>query len=80
MKKNGHRVILASLDSETDDTENTTMADDSMSLLETLRKVSADGDLDLLREGVRLLAQGIMEAEVSEPPGSPRASATRSSA
>jgi hypothetical protein len=33
------------------------MADDSMSLLETLRKVSADGEVDVLREGVRLLAQ-----------------------
>ena len=45
------------------------MADDSMSLLETLRKVSADGDVDLLREGVRLLAHAIMEAEVSELTG-----------
>ena len=45
------------------------MADDSMSLLETLRKVSADGDVDVLREGVRLLAQAIMEAEVSELTG-----------
>src|SRR5450759_2347608 len=58
--------------SETDDTENTTMADDSMSLLETLRKVSADGDVDVLREGVRLLAQAIMEAEVSELTGLPK--------
>ena len=45
------------------------MADDSMALLETLRKVSADGDVDLLREGVRLLAQAIMEAEVTELTG-----------
>ena len=65
----GHRVILASLESETDDTENTTMADDSMSLLETLRKVSAEGEVDVLREGVRLLAQAIMEAEVTELTG-----------
>lgn len=28
------------------------MADDSMSLLETLRKVSAGGEVDVLREGV----------------------------
>jgi putative transposase len=48
------------------------MADDSMALLETLRKVSADGDVDLLREGVRLLAQAIMEAEVTELTGLPR--------
>jgi transposase-like protein len=48
------------------------MADDSMSLLETLRKMSADGDVDVLREGVRLLAQAIMEAEVSELTGLPK--------
>src|SRR5664280_188039 len=41
------------------------MADDSMSLLETLRKVSATGEVDILREGVRLLAPAIMEAEVT---------------
>ncbi len=45
------------------------MADDSMSLLETLRKVSADGEVDVLREGGRLVAQAIMEAEVSELTG-----------
>ena len=48
------------------------MADDSMSLLETLRKVSADGEVDVLREGVRLLAQAIMEAEVSGLTGLPK--------
>ena len=47
------------------------MADDSMALLETLRKATADGDVDLLREGVRVLAQAIMEAEVSELTGLP---------
>ncbi len=45
------------------------MADDSMALLETLRKVSAEGDGDVLREGVRVLAQAIMEAEVTELTG-----------
>ncbi len=45
------------------------MADDSMSLLATLRKASATGEVDILREGVRLLAQAIMEAEVSELTG-----------
>ena len=45
------------------------MADDSMALLETLRKVTADGDVDVLREGVRVLAQAIMEAEVTELTG-----------
>lgn len=45
------------------------MADDSMTLLETLRKASAGGDIDVLREGVRILAQAIMEAEVTEVTG-----------
>ena len=40
------------------------MADDRMALLETLRKVTIDGEVDVLREGVRILAQAIMEAEV----------------
>ncbi|HET7677811.1 MAG TPA: IS256 family transposase [Candidatus Limnocylindrales bacterium] len=40
-----------------------------MTLLETLRKVGAEGDIDLLREGVRVLAEAIMEAEVSELTG-----------
>jgi transposase-like protein len=47
------------------------MADDSMALLDTLRKAMADGDVDILREGVRVLAQAIMEAEVSELTGLP---------
>jgi transposase-like protein len=45
------------------------VADDSMTLLETLRKASAGGDVDVLREGVRILAERIMEAEVSELTG-----------
>jgi putative transposase len=45
------------------------MAENSMVLLETLRKMSADGEVDVLREGVRLLAQAIMEAEVTEITG-----------
>ena len=48
------------------------MADDSMALLETLRKASAEGDVDVLREGVRILAQAIMEAEVTELTGVPK--------
>jgi len=37
------------------------MADDNMALLETLRKAMAGGDVDVLREGVRVLAQAIMD-------------------
>ena len=48
------------------------MAEDRMALLDTLRKATADGDVDVLREGVRVLAQAIMEAEVSELTGVPK--------
>ncbi|HEV8054467.1 MAG TPA: transposase, partial [Candidatus Limnocylindrales bacterium] len=41
------------------------MANDRMDLLELLRKATSDGDVDLLREGVRVLSQALMEAEVS---------------
>ena len=41
------------------------MAEDRMSLLETIRKAGADGDADFLREGVKALAEAVMEAEVS---------------
>ena len=45
------------------------MADDRMAVLETVRKAIAAGDVDFLREGVRVLAQAVMEAEVSEVTG-----------
>jgi len=48
------------------------MADDRMDVLDTLRKAGADGDIDLLREGVRLLADWLMEAEVTELTGVPK--------
>ena len=48
------------------------MAEDRMALLDTLRKATVEGDVDLLREGVRVLAQAIMEAEVSELTGVPK--------
>jgi transposase-like protein len=37
-----------------------------VALLKVLRKASADGDTDFLREGLRVLAQAVMGAEVSE--------------
>ena len=40
------------------------MADDRMAVLDTVRKAIAEGDRDFLREGVRVLAQAIMETEV----------------
>ena len=45
------------------------MADDSMAVLDSLRKATEGGDVDVLREGVRALAQALMEAEVSELTG-----------
>jgi putative transposase len=48
------------------------MAEDRMAVLETLRKAIADGDADFLREGVRVLAQAVMEAEVTELTGLPK--------
>lgn len=41
------------------------MADDSTAVLETLLKATADGDIDVLPEGVRILAQRLMEPEVT---------------
>ena len=48
------------------------MADQRMGLLELLRKAGSDGDVDFLRQGVRLLAEGLMEAEVTELTGVPK--------
>ncbi len=48
------------------------MAEDRMAVLDTVRKAIAEGDVDFLREGVRVLAQAVMEAEVSELTGLPR--------
>ena len=43
-----------------------------MAVLETVRKAIADGDVDFLREGVRVRAQAVMEAEVTELTGVPK--------
>ncbi|CAN5297669.1 IS256 family transposase [soil metagenome] len=45
------------------------MTEDRMALLETVRKAITEGDADFLREGVRVLAQAVMEAEVSDLTG-----------
>ena len=45
------------------------MAEDRMAVLDTVRKAIADGDVDFLREGLRALAQAVMEAEVTELTG-----------
>ena len=41
------------------------MVKQRMDLLELLRKRGIDGDVDLLREALRVLVDGIMDAEVS---------------
>jgi transposase-like protein len=69
VNENGHRVILASLDLQPTTRRDTTMADDRMAVLDTVRKAINDGDVDFLRESVRVLAQAVMEAEVSELTG-----------
>ena len=48
------------------------MAEDRMAVLQMLRKFGADGDVDFLREGVRVLAAALMEAEVTELTGVPK--------
>ncbi len=40
-----------------------------MAGLETAHKAIADGDVDVLREGVRILAQAVMGAELTELTG-----------
>ncbi len=45
------------------------MAKEMMDVLELLRKEAADADLDFLREGLRVLMQAVMEAEVVRKTG-----------
>lgn len=49
------------------------MADETrMALAELLRKAEAEPGLDVLREGVRVLAEALMELEVSQHVGAER--------
>ncbi len=48
------------------------MTDLSIALLDLLRKYQDDPQLDALREGVRLLAQALMDLEVSQQVGAGR--------
>jgi len=47
------------------------MAEDRMALIETVRKAVGDGEVDFLREGLRVLAEAVMEAEITELTGVP---------
>ena len=51
------------------------MVQPSMDLLELLRKRGMDGDVDFLREALRVLVDDIMDAEVSATPRFPPRSA-----
>jgi len=53
------------------------MAEDRMAVLETVREAIAEGDVDFLRESVRVLAQAVMEAEGSELTGAAKALSAR---
>lgn len=48
------------------------MAEERIALLELLRKAGHDGDVDFLQEGVRVMAQALMELEVSQQIGAER--------
>jgi transposase-like protein len=48
------------------------VVDESMALLDGVRKAIEEGDGDFLREAVHLLAQGVMEAEVTDLTGVPK--------
>src|SRR5713101_4479933 len=51
----------------------TAMADTvSMALAELVRKAEQNGDVDFLREGLRVLSQALMEVEVSQHLGAER--------
>ena len=48
------------------------MARDSIDLLELLRKRGVDGDVDFLREALRVLTDALMDAEVTARIGAER--------
>lgn len=50
MNENGHGVILASLDWKPTTRRDTTIADDRMAVLDTVRKAISVGDADFLRK------------------------------
>ena len=57
----------------TDERKPEPMAEDlRMALQELLRKAELNGDVDFLREGVRMMAQEVMEIEVAQQLGAER--------
>ena len=65
-------MVLIGMDKITEE-ESYTMADEyRMALAELLRKAEMEGDLDFLREGVRVMGQALMELEVAQHIGAER--------
>jgi hypothetical protein len=63
---NGHRVVLIEVVQTTMRRADTMAERVSMALAELVRKAEQQGDVDFLREGVRVLSQALMEVEVAE--------------
>ena len=61
--KRDHHVILSGQE------RRTTVVKERMDLLELMRKRGVDGDVDFLREALRVLVEEIMEADVSSRTG-----------
>jgi hypothetical protein len=66
MNVSGHRVILASLELRPTRERDNHDGRGQEFVLDTVRKAIADGDVDFLGRGVRVPAQAVMEAEVTE--------------
>ena len=62
----GHRVVLLAGDLGNPDRNHTMATDLRMALEDLLRKAQMDRDADFLREGVWVLAQALMELEVTQ--------------
>ena len=58
------KATASSLIEVTNQTRSTAVATNSMDILELLRKRGMDGDVDFLREALRVLAEGIIACPV----------------
>jgi len=66
-------MVSIGIDEITDERKPEPMAEDlRMALQELLRKAELNGDVDFLREGVRMMAQEVMEIEVAQQLGAER--------
>ena len=74
--KRDHHVILSGQRRACE--RRTTVVKERMDLLELMRKRGVDGDVDFLREALRVLVEEIMEADVSSRTGAGMENATLS--